>query len=324
VPKAIEVARTGGPEVLALVEREPGAPGPGQARIRVAAAGVNFIDVYFRTGLYPRPLPFVAGLEGAGRVEAVGPGVHGLAPGDRVAWASAPGSYAEALVAPVTPLVRVPDAVADEVAAAAMLQGMTAHYLVHALREPRPGEWALVHAASGGTGLLLVQMLEHAGLRVVATCSTAAKAALASEAGADRVVLYTQDDFVAAAREASGGRGMDVVYDGVGRATFDGSLASLRPRGLLALFGQSSGPVPPLDLQRLNAGGSLVVTRPSLAHFTATREELELRAGAVLGAIASGWLEVRIDARFPLAQAADAHRALEGRATTGKVLLLPS
>jgi len=324
MPKAIEIAKTGGPEVLALVERDPGLPGPGQARIRVAAAGVNFIDVYFRTGLYPRPLPFVAGLEGAGRVEAVGPGVHELAPGDRVAWASAPGSYAEALVAPVAPLVRIPDRVADDVAAAAMLQGMTAHYLVHALREPRPGEWALVHAASGGTGLLLVQMLKRAGLRVVATCSTEQKAALASEAGADRVVRYTQDDFVAAAREASGGRGVDVVYDGVGRATFDGSLASLRPRGLLALFGQSSGPVPPFDLQRLNAGGSLVVTRPSLAHFTATRAELELRAGAVLGAIAEGWLDVRIGARFPLARAADAQRALEARETTGKVLLQTS
>ena len=204
-----------------------------------------------------------------------------------------------------------------------MLQGMTAHYLVHALREPRAGEWALVHAASGGTGLLLVQLLKRAGLRVVATCSTEQKAALASEAGADRVVLYTREDFVAAAREASGGRGVDVVYDGVGRATFDGSLASLRPRGWLALFGQASGPVPPFDLQRLNAGGSLVVTRPSLAHFTATRAELELRAGAVLGAVADGWLAVRIGARFPLARAAAAHEALEGRATTGKVLLVP-
>jgi NADPH2:quinone reductase len=323
MPKAVEVAKTGGPEVLALVDRDPGAPGPGQARIRVAAAGVNFIDVYFRTGLYSRPLPFVAGLEGAGRVEAVGPGVHEVAPGDRVAWASAPGSYAEALIAPAAQLVRVPDAVADDVAAAAMLQGMTAHYLVHALREPRAGEWALVHAASGGTGLLLVQLLKRAGLRVVATCSTEQKAALASEAGADRVVLYTREDFVAAAREASGGRGVDVVYDGVGRATFDGSLASLRPRGWLVLFGQASGPVPPFDLQRLNAGGSLVVTRPSLAHFTATRAELELRAGAVLGAVAEGWLAVRIGARFPLARAAAAHEALEGRATTGKVLLVP-
>lgn len=321
MPKAIEIEKTGGPEVLVRVDRDPGPPGPGQARIRVAAAGVNFVDVYLRTGVYPRPLPFVAGLEGAGRIEAVGPGVHALAPGDRVAWASVPGSYAEVLVAPVAALVPIPEGVADDVAAAALLQGMTAHYLVHALREPRPGAWALVHAAAGGTGRLLVQMLKRAGLHVVATCSTAQKAALASEAGADRVVLYTQEDFVAAAREASGGRGVDVVYDGVGRATFDGSLAALRPRGLLALFGQASGPVPPFDLQRLNAGGSLVVTRPSLAHFTATRAELELRAGEVLGAIAAGGLAVRIGARFPLARAADAHRALEGRTTTGKVLL---
>lgn len=321
MPKAIEIEKTGGPEVLVRVDRDPGPPGPGQARIRVAAAGVNFVDVYLRTGVYPRPLPFVAGLEGAGRIEAVGPRVHALAPGDRVAWASVPGSYAEVLVAPVAALVPIPEGVADDVAAAALLQGMTAHYLVHALREPRPGAWALVHAAAGGTGRLLVQMLKRAGLHVVATCSTAQKAALASEAGADRVVLYTQEDFVAAAREASGGRGVDVVYDGVGRATFDGSLAALRPRGLLALFGQASGPVPPFDLQRLNAGGSLVVTRPSLAHFTATRAELELRAGEVLGAIAAGGLAVRIGARFPLARAADAHRALEGRTTTGKVLL---
>jgi NADPH2:quinone reductase len=320
---AIQVEKTGGPEVLRLVERDPGGPGPGQARVRVAAAGVNFIDVYFRTGLYPRPLPFVAGLEGAGTVEAVGPGVHGLAAGDRVAWASAPGSYAETVVAPVAGLVRVPDRVADDLAAAAMLQGMTAHYLVHALREPHPGDWALVHAASGGTGLLLVQMLKHAGVRVLGTCSSEEKAALVAKAGADRAVLYTREDFAAAAREATGGRGVDVVYDGVGKATFDGSLASLRPRGLLALFGQASGPVPPFDLQRLNAGGSLVVTRPSLAHFTATREELEHRAGAVLGAVAEGWLDVRIGARFPLAEAAAAHRALEGRATTGKVLLVP-
>lgn len=323
MPKAVTIERTGGPEVLRLTESDPGAPGAGQARVRVAAAGVNFIDIYFRTGLYPRPLPFVSGLEGAGRIESVGPGAGDLAPGDRVAWASVPGSYAEVVLAPVAALVRIPDHVADDVAAAAMLQGMTAHYLVHALRDPRPGEWALVHAASGGTGLLLVQILKRAGVRVVATCSTEQKAALAAEAGADRVVLYEREDFPAAAREATHGRGVDVVYDGVGRSTFDGSLASLRPRGLLALFGQSSGPVPPFDLQRLNAGGSLVITRPSLAHFTATRAELELRAEAVLGAIAEGWLRVRIGARFPLAEAGAAQRALEGRATTGKLLLLP-
>jgi NADPH2:quinone reductase len=323
MPKAISIERTGGPEVLRLAERDPGAPGPGEVQIRVTAAGVNFIDIYFRTGLYPRPLPFVAGLEGAGLVDAVGPNGSEFVPGDRVAWASVPGSYAEVVVAPATALVRIPDGVADELAAAAMLQGMTAHYLAHALRDPKPGDWALVHAASGGTGLLLVQMLRRAGVEVIATCSTEQKAALAAEAGAQRVVLYSNQDFVAATRDATGGRGVDVVYDGVGRSTFEGSLASLRPRGLLALFGQASGPVPPIDLQRLNAGGSLVVTRPSLAHFIATREELQRRAGAVLGALEAGWLQVRIGARFPLGEAAAAHRALEGRATTGKVLLLP-
>ena len=323
MPKAIVIEKTGGPEVLALADRDPGAPGPGQVRVRVAAAGVNFIDVYFRTGLYPRPLPFVAGLEGAGRIEAVGPDVAGLAAGDLVAWASAPGSYAQAVVAPAAAVVRVPDAVPGEIAAAAMLQGMTAHYLVHAIRPPAPGNWALVHAAAGGTGLLLVQMLRAAKVRVVGTCGSAEKATLVRDAGADEVVRYDQGDFVAAARAATGGRGVDVVYDGVGRDTFDGSLASLRPRGLLVLFGQASGPVPAFDLQRLNAGGSLVVTRPSLAHFVGTRAELEERAGAVLGAIAAGQLSVRIGARFPLARAADAHRALAARATTGKVLLIP-
>jgi len=321
--RAILVEKTGGPEVLTLAERDPGAPGPGQVRVRVAAAGVNFIDTYFRSGAYPRPLPFVLGLEGAGAVEAIGEGVAGFSVGDRVAWASAPGSYADAVIAPAAQLVKVPDGVADDVAAAAMLQGMTAHYLVHAIRAPNPGEVALVHAAAGGTGLLLVQMAKAAGLRVVATCGSAAKAELARGAGADVIVRYDEVDFVTAAKDATGGRGVDVVYDGVGASTFDKSLQSLRPRGLLVLFGQASGPVPPFDLQRLNAGGSLVVTRPSLAHFVATREELELRASAVLGAIAAKRLDVRIGARFPLAQAADAHRALEGRATTGKVLLVP-
>jgi NADPH2:quinone reductase len=323
VGRAIVVERTGGPEVLRLAEHDPGAPGAGEVRVAVAAAGVNFIDVYFRTGLYARPLPFVAGLEGAGRVEALGAGVAGLAAGDRVAWASVPGSYAEAVVAPAAAVVRVPEAVSDELAAAVMLQGMTAHYLVYAIRFPERGAVALVHAAAGGTGLLLVQTLCQAGLRVIGTCGSEAKAALVREAGAERVVRYDREDFVAAAREATGGRGVDVVYDGVGRATFDRSLECLRPRGLLVLFGQASGPVPPFDLQRLNALGSLVVTRPSLAHFVATRAELEERAGAVLGAVADGRLRVRVGARLPLAEAAAAHRALEGRATTGKLLLVP-
>ncbi len=320
--RAVVIEETGGPEVMRVEARDPGAPGAGQLRIRVAAAGVNFIDVYFRTGLYPRPLPFVAGLEGAGRVEAIGAGVSGVAIGDRVAWASAPGSYADIVLAPATSVVPVPDAIADEVAAAAMLQGMTAHYLVHAIRAPEADGSALVHAAAGGTGLLLVQMLKAAGMRVIGSCGSAEKVALVRDAGADVVVRSGEAEFVATVRAATGGRGVDVVYDGVGRATFDDSLACLRPRGLLALFGQASGAVPPFDLQRLNAGGSLVVTRPSLAHFVATRDELLMRAGAVLGAIARGALQVRIGARFPLAAATDAHRALESRATTGKVLLL--
>ena len=321
--QAISVRATGGPEVLALEERELGDPGPGQVRIRVSAAGVNYIDVYFRTGLYPRPLPFVAGLEGAGEVEAAARDVKGLAVGDRVAWSSVPGSYASGVLAPAASVVRVPEGVDDSVAAAAMLQGMTAHYLVHGVRETRPGDLALVHAAAGGAGLLLVQLLKAAGATVIGTCSTAEKEALARGAGADHVIRYTERDFAPALREWTNGRGADVVYDSVGRTTFEGSLASLRPRGLLALFGQSSGPVPPFDLARLNAMGSLFVTRPSLAHYTADRAELELRAGAVFAAIGAGRLQIRIGAEFPLARAADAHRALEGRATTGKVLLRP-
>ncbi len=321
--QAIFVREHGGPEVLSLEPHEPGPPGPGQVRVRIAAAGLNFIDVYFRAGLYPRPLPFVLGLEGAGVVEAVGPEVQTLAAGDRVAWSSVPGSYTEAVVAPERQLVRVPDGVSDEQAAALMLQGMTAHYLVHGTRDTRPGDSALVHAAAGGVGLLLIQLLKAAGATVLGTCSTEEKAKLAREAGADQVILYTQCDFSEEVRRLTDGRGVDVVYDSVGRTTFEGSLRSLRPRGLLALFGQSSGVVPAFDLSRLNPLGSLFVTRPSLAHYTATRAELEERAGHVLGAVADGTLQLRIGARFPLAQAAEAHRALEGRTTSGKVLLIP-
>jgi NADPH2:quinone reductase len=321
--RAILVREHGGSEVLGLEERDPGEPGPGSVRIRVSASGVNFIDIYMRAGIYPRPAPFVLGLEGAGVVEAVGPDARSVAEGDRVAWSSVPGSYAESLIAPADQLVPVPDGVSDEVAAAAMLQGMTAHYLVHGVRETAPGDTALVHAAAGGVGLLLIQMLKAARAEVMGTCSTEEKEALAREAGADEIVLYTERDFASAAREWTGGRGVDVVYDSVGRTTFEASMKSLRPRGLLCLYGQSSGVVPPFDLNHLNAMGSLFVTRPSLAHYTASRGELEERAGAVLGAIASGNLDVRIGARFPLEQARDAHDALEGRRTTGKVLLLP-
>jgi NADPH2:quinone reductase len=323
VGRAIWVRETGGPEVLRLEEGEPAEPGPGAVRVRTAAAGVNFIDVYFRTGLYPRPLPFVLGLEGAGTIEAVGEGVPDFAPGDRVAWASAPGSYADHVIAPARMIVRVPDGVELDVAAASMLQGMTAHYLTHGVRETRPGDVALVHAAAGGVGLLLIQMLKAAGATVIGTCSTGEKEGLARGAGADHVVRYTERDFAEAAREITEGRGVDVVYDSVGQTTFEGSLASLRPRGLLCLYGQSSGKPDPFDLQQLNDRGSLFVTRPSLIHYTATREELELRAGEVLGAVAKGALQVHVGARVPLARADDAHRALEGRATTGKVLLIP-
>jgi NADPH2:quinone reductase len=323
MPQAIVVHEHGGSEVLRLEEHDPGEPGPGSVRVRVSASGVNFIDVYMRSGLYPRPTPFVVGLEGAGVVEATGPAAEGFAEGDRVAWSSVPGSYAEVLIAPAERLVPVPEGISDEVAAAAMLQGMTAHYLVHGVRKTEPGDSALVHAAAGGVGLLLIQMLKAADARVMGTCSTEEKEALAKQAGADQVVRYTERDFASAAREWTGGRGVDVVYDSVGRTTFEGSMKSLRPRGLLCLYGQSSGVVPPFDLNHLNTMGSLFVTRPSLAHYTANRAELDERASAVLGAIARGDLQVRIGARFPLEQAGGAHDALEGRRTTGKVLLLP-
>ena len=323
VHRAIVVHAHGGPEVMRLEPSDPGEPEPGQVRVRVAAGGVNFIDVYFRTGFYPRPCPFVAGMEGAGTIERVGPGVSGFAPGDRVAWASVPGSYSEVVNAAPEMLVHVPDGVSDEQAAASMLQGMTAHYLTHGTRTTRPGDTALVHAAAGGVGLLLVQMLKSAGACVLATCSTEEKAALARGAGADEVVCYTREDFVPAAHRFGGGAGVDVVYDSVGQTTFEGSLRSLHPRGLLVSFGQASGPIPPFEIRRLTDLGSLFVTRPSLTHYIATRDEFEMRAAAVFTAIASGALHVRIGARFPLGEAAKAHRALEGRATTGKVLLIP-
>jgi NADPH2:quinone reductase len=323
VGHAIFVRETGGSDVLRFEPHDPGAPGKDQVRIRVRACGVNFIDVYFRTGLYPRPLPFVAGLEGAGEVEAAGEGVTEFRPGDRVAWASASASYAGATVAPADRLVRVPQGVSDEVAGAVMLQGMTAHYLSHAVRTPQQGDTALVHAAAGGTGLLLVQMLKRAGVHVLGTCGSAEKEALVREAGADHVIRYRERDVASEVRRLTDGRGVHVAYDSVGQSTFEGSLRSLRPRGLLVLFGQSSGAVPPLDLRRLGELGSLYVTRPSLAHYTADREELLRRGGEVLHAVESGALRVRIGARFPLREARAAHEALESRSTSGKVLLVP-
>jgi NADPH2:quinone reductase len=319
--RAIFVPRHGDASVLEERDHDPGPPGPGQVRIAIAASGINFIDIYFRSGQYAGTPPFISGLEGAGTIEEVGSGVD-LKAGQRVAWSGVAGSYATHVVAPATALVPIPDGVPDDTAAAAMLQGMTAHYLVHGCRETSPGDTALVHAAAGGAGLLLVQTLVAAGARVIATCSTEEKAALAREAGAEEVVLYSQDDFVEPAR-AFGDGGVDVVYDSVGRTTFEGSLGSLRPRGLLVLFGQSSGAVPPFDPQQLQWAGSVFLTRPTLMNYLAAPGELEMRAGAVLGAILAGDLHIRIGARFPLSEASAAQRALEERRTTGKVLLLP-
>jgi len=321
--KAIRVAQTGGPEVLTFGELPEPRPHAGQAVVRVEAAGLNYIDTYQRTGLYPLPLPYVPGLEGAGVVIGLGPGVSGLREGDRVAWSTRIGSYAEINAVPAELLVKVPDGVDLETAAAAMLQGMTAHFLVDGAYALKPGDTCIVHAAAGGVGLLLIQMAKQKGARVIGTCSTEEKAALARGAGADEVVLYTSQDFEAEARRFTGGRGVDVVYDSVGQSTFEKSLSSLRSRGMMVLFGQSSGPVAPFNPAVLAQKGSLFLTRPTLFHYIADRASLERRAGDVLSAVAAGRLAVRIGATFPLAQAADAHRALEGRKTTGKVLLIP-
>lgn len=321
--RAVRIHETGGPEVLRLDELAAPAPGSGEALVEIAAIGVNFIDVYFRTGLYPAPLPLTLGLEAAGTVRAVGPGVDQVAVGDRVAWTGVPGAYAEMAVVPAARLVALPAALSFRDGAAAMLQGMTAHYLACATYPLKPGDTCLVHAAAGGVGLLLCQVAKRRGATVIGTVSTEAKAALARAAGADHVILYAQDDFVAGVRAATDGAGVHVVYDGVGASTFDKSLDCLRRRGMLVLFGAASGPVPPFDLGQLNAKGSLFVTRPSLFHYILEERELRARAGDVLGWIAAGELRLRIEHELPLAHAAEAHRALEGRRTTGKVLLVP-
>ena len=322
---AARVTKTGGPEVLEFAEVETPAPGPGRVLVKVAASGVNFIDTYFRSGVYPLSLPSVLGSEGAGTVEALGEGVTGLAVGDRVAWADDnAGSYAEYDVVNADRLVSVPEGIDLETAAALMLQGMTAHYLLNSAWQLKAGETALVHAAAGGMGLLLTQLAKTKGARVIGTTSSAAKERIAREAGADEIVRYTEvEDVAAEVRALTGGRGVDVVYDGVGKDTFEASLGSLRNRGLLALFGGASGQVPPFDPQRLNGAGSLFLTRPKLKDYIATREELEWRAGEILGAVADGSLQINVGARFPLAQAGDAHTALAGRGTTGKLLLIP-
>jgi NADPH2:quinone reductase len=321
--RAIRVHQTGGPEALQLDELPTPTAGDGMALIEIAAIGVNFIDVYFRTGLYKAPLPLTLGMEGAGTVRAVGAGVTEVAVGDRVAWVGVPGAYAEMAVVPASRLVKLPGALSFEDGAAAMLQGMTAHYLAVSTYPLKPGDACLVHAAAGGVGLLLCQVAKRRGATVIGTVSTEAKAELARAAGADHVILYTKEDFVVGVRNATGGAGVHVVYDGVGVTTFEKGLDCLRPRGLMALFGQSSGPVPPFDLGGLSGKGSLYVTRPTLFHYIMDRDELMQRAGDVLGWIAAGELKLRIGGEYPLARAADAHRALEGRQTTGKVLLVP-
>ena len=322
--KQIQVKELGGPEAMQLVDAPTPQPGPQQALVRIAAAGVNFIDVYFRTGLYKAPSPVTLGNEGAGTVEAVGPDVTDVKPGDRVAYAMARGSYAEFAVVPSGMLVKIPDKVDFNTAAAAMLQGMTAHYLTHSTYPLKSGDTCLVHAAAGGAGGLIVQMARMLGARVFGTVSTEEKARIARAHGVDEAILYTSQDFEHEVRRLTEGRGVDVVYDSVGKTTFEKSLNSLRPRGMMALFGQSSGPVPPFDPSILNAKGSLFLTRPSLAHHLLTRQELDWRAGDVLKWIAEGKLKLRIDRTYPLAEAAAAHRALEGRHTAGKLLLTVS
>jgi NADPH:quinone reductase len=319
--KAIQIRQTGGPEVLMPAEIPVPEPKPGEALVRVRASGVNFIDVYFREGRYKTELPFVDGQEGAGVVERVGIGVSGVEPGDTVAWCSVLGSYAEYAVVPADRLVKVPVGMDLKLAAAVMLQGMTAHYLSHSTFALKAGDTALIHAAAGGTGLLLTQMAAQAGARVIATVSTTEKEKLARDAGAAEVIRYTEADFDIETKRLTGGRGVDVVYDSVGRATFEKSLNCLRPRGMLVLFGASSGAVPPFDLIELSKKGSLFVTRPTLKDYIATREDLLLRADDVLGAVQTGKLKVRMEHSYLLAKAAQAHRDLEARKTTGKVIL---
>ena len=323
MPQAIRIQQPGGPEVMSLGSAPDAAPGPGEALVRVEAAGVNFIDTYHRTGLYPIPLPFTPGVEGAGVVESVGEGVSDLAPGDRVGWVMQMGSYAEAAVRPAAKLVRLPDGVSTTQAAAALLQGMTAHYLVRSTFRVQSGMPVLVHAAAGGMGLLLCQMCRALGARVFGTVSTEAKAKAALAAGADTVIRYTEQDFAEVIRDELGDERLAVAYDSVGETTWRKSMGLLRPRGMLVLYGQSSGPVPPIDPLLLSQHGSLFVTRPTLGDYAATTDELRWRAGEVLDSVASGKLQLTIDRELPLAQAAEAHRLLEGRATMGKLILRP-
>jgi NADPH2:quinone reductase len=321
--KAVRAHKYGGPEVLTLEEIPVPEPKAGEARVKIEAIGVNYIDIYQRTGLYPLQTPFTLGTEGAGIVDAVGPNVTEVKKGERVGYVIIPGSYAEFAIVPAARLVPIPPNIDARTAAALMLQGMTAHYLTHSTYPLKKGETALIHAAAGGVGLLLIQIAKQLGATVIGTVSTEAKAKLAKEAGADHLILYTQSDFLAEVKKLRDGRGLDVVYDSVGQATFDKSLDCLRPRGYLVLFGQSSGPVPPFDPGKLAAKGSLFLTRPSLVHYTLERAELLQRANDVFNWTAAGKLKVKIDKTFPLVEAAEAHRQLEGRQTTGKLILLP-
>ena len=321
--QAIQVSQVGGPEVLTLTDLPVPSPKPNEALVEIKATGVNFIDVYFREGRYPTQLPFVNGQEAAGVVVETGSEVTNVQRGDRVAYTSALGSYAQFAAVPAARLVKIPDELDFEQAAAAMLQGMTAHYLLYSTYPLKKGETALIHAAAGGVGLLLVQMAKRIGARVIGTAGTQEKAQLARDAGADETIVYTEADFETETRRLTEGKGVEVVYDGVGKATFDKDLDVLHPRGYLVLFGGASGAVPPFDLIKLSQKGSLFITRPTLAHYTATREELEWRANEVLGMMARGGLKLRIHKTYPLASAAEAHRDLEGRKTTGKLLLTP-
>jgi NADPH2:quinone reductase len=321
--KAVRVHKYGGPEVLTLEEIPLPEPKAGEARVKIEAIGVNFIDIYQRTGLYPLQTPFILGTEGAGIVDAVGPNVTEVKKGERVGYASIPGSYAEYAIVPAARLVPIPPNIDARTAAALMLQGMTAHYLTYSTYPLKKGETALLHAAAGGVGLLLIQIAKQLGATVIGTVSTEAKAKLAKEMGADHLILYTQTDFLAEVKKLTDGRGVNVVYDSVGQTTFDKSLDCLRPRGYLVLFGQSSGPVPPFDPGKLAAKGSLFLTRPSLPHYTLERSELLQRANDVFNWTGAGKLKLRIDKTFSIAEAAKAHRDLEERKTTGKVILLP-
>jgi NADPH2:quinone reductase len=321
--QAIQILTTGSADVLTLRDLPTPTPGPGEALVRIEASGVNFIDTYFREGRYPAKLPYTLGQEAAGIVVAVSPDVAAFKPGDRVAWAGVPGTYAQLAVAPASRLVSIPEGVSFHQAAAALTQGLTAHYLTHSTYPIQRGDEVLIHAGAGGTGLLLIQMAKALGARVFTTVSTEEKAALARAAGADEIIFYTREDFAAKVKQLTSGRGLPAVYDSVGKTTFEQSLQSLRPRGLLVLFGGASGAVPPFDLIRLSTMGSLYVTRPTLKDYVATRAELESRAKYVFDGVANGTLKLRLEHIYPLTDAAHAHRDLESRKTTGKLLLIP-